>query len=155
MLRTIQAALAALLFVAVPAAAISETKASRDEAVSMVERTVEHFQANGLDATAEAVMNQSNAAFFDRDLYVFIFDMDGTVVAHGAKPPLVGKSLLGLRDQNGHLFVQSMVDGVRESPEAWVDYKWPNPTTNAIESKTSYVVRLGDGHFAGVGFYTE
>lgn len=121
----------------------------------MVERTVEHFLAYGLDATAQAIMNPANIDFFDRDLYVFIFDMDGNVVAHGAKPPLVGKSLLGVRDQDGTMLVQEMVDGMRAGPEAWVDYKWPNPVTDAIEAKTSYVVRLGDGHFAGVGFYSE
>ena len=34
----------------------------------------------------------------------------------------------------------------------WVDYKWPNPLSNKIEDKSSYIERMGD-YFVGVGVY--
>jgi signal transduction histidine kinase len=37
----------------------------------------------------------------------------------------------------------------------WVDYKWPNPITNKIEDKTSYVERMGTNYFVGVGVYRQ
>ena len=34
----------------------------------------------------------------------------------------------------------------------WVDYKWPNPITDKIEDKSSYIEKMGD-YFVGVGVY--
>jgi hypothetical protein len=36
-----------------------------------------------------------------------------------------------------------------------VDYKWPTPQTNRIEDKSSYVEKLGNSYFVGVGIYRE
>ena len=36
----------------------------------------------------------------------------------------------------------------------WVNYKWPNPLTNKIEDKSSYVEKMGD-YFVGVGIYKQ
>jgi len=36
----------------------------------------------------------------------------------------------------------------------WIDYKWPNPLTNKIEDKSSYVEKMGD-YFVGVGIYKQ
>jgi hypothetical protein len=40
------------------------------------------------------------------------------------------------------------------SGNGWVDYKWPNPITNKIEDKSSYVEKMGD-YFVGVGIYKQ
>ena len=34
----------------------------------------------------------------------------------------------------------------------WVEYKWQNPTTKAIEPKITYIVRVGE-YSVGVGAY--
>lgn len=36
----------------------------------------------------------------------------------------------------------------------WIDYKWPNPLTNKIEDKSSYVEKMGD-YFVDVGVYKQ
>ena len=36
----------------------------------------------------------------------------------------------------------------------WIDYNWPNPLTNKIEAKSSYVEKMGD-YFVGVGVYKQ
>ena len=40
----------------------------------------------------------------------------------------------------------------RTKGSGWYDYKWPNPLTDKIEDKTSYVERMGD-YWVGVGVY--
>lgn len=135
--------------------AFAADRGTREEAIAMAERTREMVAAQGLEATKAAVMDPANAAFHDRDLYVVIFDMKGVNVAHGVKPQLVGKDLIGMRDQNGVEIIRSFINVLSTAPNGWVDYKWPNPTNNVVEDKSTYVVRLDDNHLAGVGIYSN
>jgi cytochrome c len=126
---------------------------TKAEAVAMVKRAQEMYKTAGPEATFKAVTDKSVATFHDRDLYPFIYDMAGVNVAHGAKPALVGKNLIGLKDQGGKLLVQELRDVARDKGSGWVDYKWPNPITNKIEEKSSYVEKMGDNYWVGVGVY--
>src|SRR5690242_2640768 len=74
---------------------------TRDEAVAMVKRVQAVFAKEGAEATFKAVDDKANAAFHDRDLYAFVYDLNGVAVAHGARPALIGKNLISLKDQNG------------------------------------------------------
>ena len=64
---------------------------TREEAIAMVKRVQEKFKKDGLEATSKAVTDQSTKEFHDRDLYPFIYDLNGVNLAHGARPALVGK----------------------------------------------------------------
>jgi len=41
---------------------------------------------------------------------------------------------------------------VKTKRNGWVDYKWPNPTTGAIDRKSTYVEKA-DGIIVGCGVY--
>ncbi len=125
---------------------------TREEAVAMVKRVQAEFAATGAEGTFAAVNDKSNPQFHDRDLYPFIYDLKGLNVAHGARPALVGKNLISLKDQNGTYLIQEMIAIAKGPGKGWVDYKWPNPITNKIEDKSSYIERMGD-YFVGVGIY--
>jgi cytochrome c len=100
------------------------------------------------------VSDKSVANFHDRDLYPFIYDLRGNCVAHGARPALIGKNLLDLKDQDGKYLIREMIDTANGPGSGWVNYKWPNPINNKIEDKTSYIAKMGD-YFVGVGVYQE
>ncbi len=125
---------------------------TRDEAVAMVKRVIDKFVESGPEATFKAVNDKADRAFHDRDLYPFIYDLKGVNVAHGARPALVGKSLISLKDQNGVYLIQEMIALAKGPGSGWVDYKWPNPITDKIEDKSSYIEKMGD-YFVGVGVY--
>lgn len=127
---------------------------TRDEAVAMVKRVQAKFKADGADATFKAVSDQSVADFHDRDLYPFIYTMQGLNVAHGARPALIGKNLIDLKDQDGKYLIREMVAITRNAGQGWIDYKWPNPLNNKIEDKSSYVEAMGE-YFVGVGIYRQ
>src|ERR1019366_6784951 len=133
---------AALLTIAAPAAA--EEFGSKDEAIAMVKRVQAEFKKDGADATFKAVSDKATKEFHDRDLYPFIYDMSGLCVAHGARPALIGKSLIDLKDQDGKFLIREMVAKAKDPGNGWIDYKWPNPLTNKIEDKLSYVEKMGD-----------
>ncbi|HTZ01139.1 MAG TPA: cache domain-containing protein [Xanthobacteraceae bacterium] len=145
-------AAAALLSLACSASA--SQNGTKDEAVAMVKRVETMFAKDGAAATFKAVSDKSVAEFHDRDLYPFVYDMKGDCVAHGARPALIGKNLIDLKDQDGKYLIQEMVKIAEGPGSGWVDYKWPNPLTNKIEDKTSYVEKMGD-YFVGVGVYKE
>jgi signal transduction histidine kinase len=126
---------------------------TKDEAVAMVHRVQEMFNKDGVDATFKAINDPNAKEFRDRDLYPFVYDVTGRCVAHGARPALIGKSLIDIKDQDGKFLIREMITMVNGPGHGWVDYKWPNPITNKIEDKTSYVEKLGDNYFVGVGVY--
>ena len=125
---------------------------TRDEAVAMVKRVQAEFARTGAEATFKAIDDKANATFHDRDLYAFVYDLNGLNVAHGARPALVGKNLISLKDQNGVYLIQEMIALAKGPGSGWVDYKWPNPITDKIEDKSSYIEKMGD-YFVGVGIY--
>jgi cytochrome c len=131
------------------ATAAEPTHGSRDQAVAMVKHVEAMFEKDGADATFKAVTART---FNDRDLYPFVYKLDGTdCVAHGANPAMVGKNLIDLKDQDGKFLIRELSD-VAKKGGGWVDYKWPNPISKLIEAKSSYVERMGD-FFVGVGVY--
>lgn len=145
-----RAAIAAILLIASFGAAQAVEYGSRDEAKAMAEKAAAFFTANGKDK-AFAAINEGSDGFKDRDLYVFVYDDAGNCVAHGANKALIGKNLIDIRDTDGKALIREIV-AVKTA--AWVDFKWQNPQTKAIEQKHAYVVR-GGAYTFGVGAYDK
>jgi signal transduction histidine kinase len=147
-------ALLAFAMIAISPARAASDFGSKDQAVAMVKRVEEMFKKDGAQATFKAVSDKSTKEFHDRDLYPFIYNLKGVCVAHGARPVLVGKNLIGLKDQDGHYLIREMIKVAEGPGKGWVDYKWPNPITNKIEDKSSYIEKMGN-YFVGVGIYKQ
>jgi len=143
---------AVLAFIGFPVLCTAGEFGTRAEAVAMVKRVQAKFAAAGPEATFRSVNEKSDPAFHDRDLYPFVYNLNGVNVAHGARPALVGQNLLTLKDPKGVYLIQEMIAIVRGPGSGWIDYKWPNPLTDKIEDKSSYVERMGD-YLVGVGVY--
>lgn len=148
MIRLMAAAIASLALIGMTPLAAAEF-GTRDEAVAMVKAVQNAIAKDGADAVLKAVTDKK---FVDRDLYPFIYKFDGTNVAHGANPALVGKNLIELKDQSGKFLIKELIAVATGPGSGWVDYYWPNPTTKKIESKSSYVEKAGD-YLIGVGVY--
>ena len=144
-----------LVLLIIPLHAAPPEYGSKAEAVAMVKRAQEMFKKDGADATFRAVSDPSTKAFHDRDLYAYIYNLSGLCVAHGARPALIGKNLIDLKDQDGNYLVRAHIEIAKGPGSGWISYKWPNPHTNKIEDKTSYVEKMGDDYFVGVGVYRD
>jgi len=151
MIRILFSGAFAALIVLGPAARAAEF-GTKDEAVAMVKRVQEKFKKDGADATFQAVSNKSTPEFHDRDLYPYIFDMNGINVAHGTRPGLIGKNLWEMKDPDGKYPIRMQIEIARGPGSGWADYKWVNPFTNKMENKSSYVEKMGD-YFVGVGIW--
>jgi cytochrome c len=131
-------------------AVFAEDRATPDDAKAMATRAAEFLKANGPEK-AFAAFNDPRGTFRERDLYVVVQNREGVVQAHGTTPALVGKDISGLKDVDGKSFVK---DIIAIESMGWVHYKWKNPTTNAVEPKSLYVIRVGD-YTVDVGAYEK
>ena len=82
---------------------------------------------------------------FDKGgLYVFAYDMTGTMLAHPINPKLVGKNLLEVPDNDGKLFRKEIIEKAKTKGSGWVDYTYLNPDTKKVEAKTTYLLKVND-----------
>lgn len=135
-------------------AAFAADKGSAGEAMAMVKKAVAYLKDNGKEKAFAEFGNGANAQFHDRDLYLFVYDLNGINVAHGNNPKMVGKNLLDMKDHNGKFIIKSFIETANDKGKGWVDYKWPNPVTKAIELKSSYIEKV-DGLIIGCGIYKD
>ncbi len=142
-IHTLAAAIvvASLSFVAVIAQA--QTHATKEEATAMVKKGVAFVKANGKQKGYAEITNKQGQ-FKDRDLYLVVYGLDGTVHAHGANEKMVGKNLIDLKDVDGKPFVKERVELGSKQASFWQDYKFSNPVTKKIEPKQMYCERLDD-----------
>jgi methyl-accepting chemotaxis protein-2 (aspartate sensor receptor) len=122
-----------------------------DEAIAMVKKTIASLAEKGKEATF-AEVNSKLGGFRDRDLYVAIYDTQGRNVAHGANLKLIGRDLIGVKDEDGKPYVKERVDIIKQHGSGWQDYKFLNPVTKRVEPKTMYVEGFQD-LIVGCGVY--
>lgn len=131
----------------------AQERGTADQAKALVEKGLAHIKAVGVDKAGEDFTSK-DGKWQDKDLYIFLQKLDGTMIAHGGNKALVGKNHWELKDANGKLFVREMVDVAKNKGAGWVDYMWTNPVSKKLEAKSSYVVRIpGFEGYIGVGIY--
>lgn len=131
----------------------ADTVGTAAEAEAMVKKAAAYIKAHGNDKAFEEVTN--GKTFKDRDLYVYIYDLNGKCVAHGANAKLVGKDLMGLKDPDGKPLVKMLVDMAKDKGKGWTEtVKFRNPTTDKIQTRVNYVERVGD-YAVGSGVYKD
>jgi TRAP-type uncharacterized transport system substrate-binding protein len=141
-----------LTFAAAVSAATVSQFGTREQAIAMVHRAQEMFKKLGPEGAFQAVRHKAPGTI-DRDLYVYILDMNGVVMANGAIPTMTpGTNLYNVRDQNGKYFVREKLELCKANRPGWVDFRFLNPQTQTIDDKSSYVERMGD-YCVAVGVY--
>jgi len=123
------------------------------EATAMVRKAVGYVKEQGRDK-ALAEFNNPSGMFKKGELYIFVTDLQGRMLANGANAKLVGKDLMDLKDSDGKFFVKEYVDLAKSKGSGWSDYKWVNPATKAIELKSTYVEKVDD-MVIGCGIYKK
>ena len=148
---TLLLALAACLAPGLAAAA--ETKATAAEATAMVKKGVAAIKAGGKDHDKLfSEVTAKDAKWVDRDLYLVVYGMDGSVKAHGANAKLVGNNLMDMLDIDGKPYIKERIDLAKSKGSFWQDYKFTNPTSKKIEPKSMYCEKV-DELVACAGIY--
>jgi cytochrome c len=125
--------------------------ATAEEAKALVEKAVAHVKDVGEEQAFKDFTNK-DGGYVEGELYVFCYSADVTLVAIGGNPSMVGKNLRNLKDPDGKEASYELVQMGLEHGSGWVDYKWPNPMTKKIQTKSAYVVKVND-KVCGTGYY--
>lgn len=139
-MRTIATMLMACLLVTVTAFTAYAT--DKENAVSLVRAAISYYQSNGLEKTIEEISNQ-NGKFRNGSLYVFVYDVEGTMIAHPDNG-LMGLNLLNTPDAKGKKFRKEIIERAKNEGTGWVDYVYLNKTSKKNEDKTTYFEKSGD-----------
>jgi signal transduction histidine kinase len=131
-------------------------KAAVDEAIEILEKE----GASGLDKIGAIRFCDGN--------YVFVNDLKGKTLMH-MKSALIGKVLIGLKDDTGKRFFADFTEAAKTSKSTrndvayyngagWVDYRWPKPGEKTFSAKTSYIrgCLMGtENVYVGAGMYVQ
>jgi signal transduction histidine kinase len=149
--RALAALATALSMTLAPAVSRAGDHATRDEAQAMVKKGVAFLKANGEEKTFAAITDKKGQ-FNDRDLYLVVYGIDGTVHAHGANEKMVGRNLIDFKDVDGKAFVRERVEMAQKQPSFWQDYKFTNPVSKKVEPKEAFCERVEQNIVCG-GIY--
>lgn len=141
----------AVVAVASPWAQAAGDKATAAEATAMVKKGVAFIKANGKEKGYAEITN-NKGQFVDRDLYLVVYGLDGTALAHGANARMVGKNFMDFKDIDGKLYIQERMALAKAKGSFWQDYKFTNPVTKKVEPKSMYCEKLDDTVVCG-GIY--
>ncbi|MBI2305940.1 MAG: cache domain-containing protein [Rhodocyclales bacterium] len=145
-------ALASLLFLSCHA--FAEERGSADEARALAARALAHIKSVGVVKAMDDFSDAGASQWRVKDLYISAARFDGTGLAHGANPALVGRNMLELKDPNGKFMVKEMIELAKSKGAGWVDYTFLHPVTKALAPKSTYVARIPDyDGLIAVGIY--
>ncbi len=124
---------------------------SADEARALVESACTLIDRVG---TAQAVhhLQDRQGPFFDRDMYIFIFDRDGIFRAFGPNPAITGRHMRHVDGLQWEHLLEEAFTAIDQAP-GWVDYSTINPTTGKVTEKMSYLQPLPGDLRIGCGVY--
>jgi cytochrome c len=126
-------------------------QATRPVAQALAERAAAHLAQAG-PAKAFRDFQDPAGGFLDGDLYVFVFDVEGTLLSSGGFPNAVGRNLVIGYHEPSATNVRNLIAVARNQGKGWSEYVWRNPCSGRRELKISYVIKVGD-HVVGVGAY--
>ncbi len=131
----------------------AEDTATKDECVTKVAGVIQIVNQQSAQAAIDQV-NDTSSSFVWKDTYVYIMDLNGTIVAHGPQPKFIGKNLMGLKDPvTKQPWYPALFEKIKadENSKGWFDYHWKKPNAEGVYKKECYYERAGDlVVFAGI-----
>jgi cytochrome c len=114
----------------------------KDDATRMVNEAAT-AAAKDKNATVAEIGNKGGR-YVKGEVYVFAYDLTGTMVAHPINAKLIGKNLLEVPDADGKMFRKEIINGVTTTGSATVRYKYKNPQSGAVEEKVTFCKKAAD-----------
>jgi methyl-accepting chemotaxis protein len=124
--------------------------------VALVDKAAALTESKGKSAFPE--FKKKGSDWLKGDTYIFIADMNGTILMHPANPELETKSIIDIKDANGKAFMREFIETANKG-SGWVDYMWPKPGEKKPAKKLSYIKRAkmpnGETVLVGAGIYAK
>jgi len=122
-----------------------------DEARLMVEKAYDFLRKHGKERALVA-FNDPRSEFVRGELFVFVMDYQGIVLAHGGDYKLVGVNRFDARDVKGNYLSRDVIAKARKQGNGWHEYYIENPHTDQVQLKCTYFQGVDD-YYIGCGVY--
>jgi len=126
---------------------------SKKEAKMFVVNAINFYRNSGKDI-ALAEFTNPKGPFVQDEMYIFVLDPKGNMIAHGVNEKYIDKNFIDLRDSDGKSFIREIVETAGEKGSGFVEYKWYNPVSKEMKPKRVYLEKVDDLTFCG-GIYVE
>lgn len=116
----------------------------REFVVDMITKGITILEKEGENAFD--AFRDPKGPFLVKNDYLFISDMEGTVLVDPGFPNLEGQNIQGVKDTEGKYFVRELLNVVQTTGSGWVDYMWPRAGESVSTQKSTYVskAKVGD-----------
>ncbi len=128
--------------------------AEKAKAEALVKEGIAFMKANTKEAFI-AEVHKGSGRFHAKPgnpLYLFVYDLNGVVLPHGAEANLLGVNRMNVKDPDGKQYIKDLLAVGQKKGGGWSDYKRMNPDTRKIEQKTSFCL-AESGIVVGCGIY--
>ncbi|HVO66346.1 MAG TPA: cache domain-containing protein [Syntrophales bacterium] len=126
---------------------------SKKVAKGFVANAINFYKSSGKDI-ALAEFTNTKGPFVQEEMYIFVLDQKGAMIAHGVNEKYINKNFIDLKDSDGKSFIREIIDTAGEKGSGFVEYKWYNPVTKEMKPKRVYFEKVDDLIFCG-GIYVE
>jgi hypothetical protein len=102
-----------------------------------------------------AEVNKASGRFHAKagnPLYLFVYDLNGVVLAHGSEANLIGVNRFNVKDSDGKQYIKEAIALAQKKSGGWAGFKRMNPDSKKIEHKTSFCL-AENGVVLGCGIY--
>lgn len=112
-----------------------------DEGKRWVERAISLYEATGKTITL-AEFSNPRGPFVVGEQYIYVLDIDGTMLAHPINAKYMGQDFYSVQDADGKSFIKDIVDAANAKGCGWVSYKWFDPVTKIEQDKMVYFEKV-------------
>jgi cytochrome c len=116
---------------------------SLNHAQDWVENAKNFYRLTGREL-ALAEFSNPNGMFTQGEMYIFVLDSKGTMLAHGIYNKFVGKDFMEVKDSDEKYFIREIVESASMDRSGFVEYKWFHPTTKEWIPKITYFEVVDD-----------
>ncbi|HUH65132.1 MAG TPA: cache domain-containing protein, partial [Syntrophales bacterium] len=101
------------------------------------------YKASGKRIALAEYTNPSGQ-FVQDEMYIYVLNPRGTMLAHGVNEKFVGEEFIDIKDYDGKQFIKEIVDIANREGSGWVTYIWYNPVTKEVLPKKAYFRKVDD-----------
>lgn len=114
-----------------------------DTAKFLVSKAVSYYKMHEKGKSL-AELSNPKGPYRVGDIYIFVMNLDGVILAHGADDKMIGIDLKEISDSNGRKYFQQVVETANAIGSGVVEYWWANPSSLHVEPKDLYFEKVDD-----------
>jgi len=113
------------------------------DAKEWVKNAISFYKSSG-KRIALAAFTVPRGIFVQDEMYIYVLNSKGTMLAHGENEKFVGADFIEITDSDGKKFIREIVETANAKGSGWVDYKWYHPVSRQWLPKAAYFEKVDD-----------